>query len=180
VIKPPRWSDFDAVDEFVRHRNDQRDYDDAMEDALRDALHPGIRIKSLSQQEFAKGIQDDAVRRRDFRALANLLRSGDRLGPEAANLVADKLTGKLKRGMGRPKTPLERRLLDTWLPEAEAEYHDIVSFLEEHYDVKANDIKDRALFLAAKQYKEYGITQKKLENYIGRPPGDRRRLTPKP
>jgi hypothetical protein len=175
VIKPPRWSDFDAVDEFVRHRNDKRDRDEAIEDALRADELPGI-----SRQEFARGIEDEAVRVArlgNFRALADLLRWGIRLGPEAVSLVADKLTGKNKRGMGRPRKTLDQRLLDTCLPEAEAEYHDVKSFLEEHYDVKAKDIRDRALILAAK---EYGITDDKLRNYIDRLEGDRRRLSPRP
>jgi hypothetical protein len=200
VRKPPRWSNFEAVDEFVERRHDQRDHDEAIEDALRAGEHPGI-----SQREFYSGViesmHDDAVkeaRHGNFRKLAVLLRWGWRLLPEAASLIADKLTGrflpegaplvvdehtgKLRRGRGRSKKPLEQRLLDSWLPDAEAECDDIVSFLEEHYaeDVKAEDIKARALILAAKKYEEQGITDSKLKNYIERQEGDRRRLTPKP
>ena len=155
----PNWTNSKAVAKFVKEWLAEQERQDVMEDAQRD--HPDIPWRELLAG-IAKKHEDDVIylaRRGNFTRLANLFMEGVDLSPVAKKLIVEKLTNKFKGKQGKPpqRTPEERR--DTsWLPDAEVLCEDVAWFLSKYYypDQTKQDINDRALVFAAKEYKQHG------------------------
>jgi hypothetical protein len=169
----PKWNDDAGVAALVEDAFLEWERLDAVDAGYR--TEPGIPASEL-HASMERSAVEAAKERRDFKELADIaalrnpfirwLRTDLKipLGPEAAALIAERITGKDrgKRGRGRPKQTVEQRHINTPVHGAANEVEDIERILRRHYPDEKK-IRERAITVAAKRA---GIRRQTLVNYL--------------